>query len=215
MTREQNGGVGWEGLLSAGPICQAAALRWVPSMNKVASPDQGSQAPPRQVPWWVKSERCTSMRPSQSRSSGPQGHSGAKPDLWRGGRLSWPGRPCTPGCVHSTHTQTGRCRHAVSLTPIWRWGGTRVPREDPHRYGRTHTLRRVPRRVPQTGPRPGIFPLSSALNEMTVFEDLLFAEDPGVGLGVEAPGARPAGAGLWPRGLGCTAGGDVASCWQG
>lgn len=94
-------------------------------------------------------------------------------------------------------------------------GGTRVPREDPHRYGRTHTLRRVPRRVPQMGPRPGIFPLSSALNEMTVFEDLLFAEDPGVGLGVEAPGARPAGAGLWPRGLGCTAGGDVASCWQG
>lgn len=154
MTREQNGGVGWEGLLSAGPICQAAALRWVPSMNKVASPDQGSQAPPRRVPWWVKSERCTSMRPSQSRSSGPQGHSGAKPDLWRGGRLSWPGRPCTPGCVHSTHTQTGRCRHAVSLTPIWRWGGHASPERIHTDTGaRTHSDV-SPDASPRRGPGP-------------------------------------------------------------
>lgn len=215
MTREQNGGVGWEGLVSAGPICQAAALWWVLSMNKVASPDQGIQAPPWQVPWWVKSERCTSMRPCQSRSSGPQGHSGAKPDLWRGGRLSWPGRPCTPGCVHSTRTQTGRCRHAVSLTPIWRWGDTRPQRGSTQIRAHAHTPTCPPTRPPDGAPARNLLPLSSALNEMTVFEDLLFAEDPGVGLGVEAPGARPAGAGLWPHGLGCTAGGDVASCWQG
>lgn len=37
------------GLLAAGPVCQAAALWWAPSMNKVTSPDQGSQVPLWQV----------------------------------------------------------------------------------------------------------------------------------------------------------------------
>lgn len=74
---------------------------------------------------------------------------------------------------------------------------TRIPQREPHKRGGCTHPDVSPRRDP--GPES---PSSSRqhCNEMTVSEAPLQAEDSGVALGVEAPGARPARAGLRPRG---------------
>lgn len=68
------------------------------------------------------------------------------------------------------------------------------PQRGPHRRGRT----RAPDVAPRRDPGPDSFPQSHqhcnemTRDEMTVFKAPLLAEDSGVALGVEAPGARPA-----------------------